>query len=145
MPIIEHSKKVFIDDRNDNTYIGIDLPFRKSAGPEGYFASTSFTIDAVKNNIRNLLRTKKGERIMQPNLGTNLDKYLFEVFTDETMLAIQNEIMNTIGTWLPFVEIKDLNIELDELSGVGKNTLNIHVVFNITRDPSTLESVNVII
>jgi phage baseplate assembly protein W len=145
MPIIEHSKKVFINDRDGNTYIGIDLPFRKSSGVEGYFASTSLTIDAVKNNIRNLLKTKKGERIMQPNLGTNLDKYLFETFTDETMLAIQNEILNTVGTWLPFVEVKDLDIELAELSGIGKNTLNVKVVFNITRDPNTLSSVNVTI
>jgi phage baseplate assembly protein W len=145
MPIIDHSKKIFINDRNDNTYIGIDLPFRKSSGQEGYFASTSFTIDAVKNNIRNLLKTKKGERLMQPNLGLNLDKFLFENFTDDTLLAIQNEILNTINTWLPFVEVKDLNVEMAELSDLGNNRLNVTVLFNITRDSNTLDSVNVTI
>ena len=37
----------FIEDKDQNVYIGIDLPFYKSDGPEGYFASTKTTIEAV--------------------------------------------------------------------------------------------------
>ena len=72
MAIKDTSKKPFVEDRDSNIFIGIDLPFRKSDGSEGWFASTSTTIDAVKNNIRNLLMTHSGERLMQPNLGLNL-------------------------------------------------------------------------
>ena len=143
MAIRDTKKKPFIEDRDDNIFIGIDLPFRRSDGKEGYFASTITTIEAVKNNIRNLVRTNKGERLMQPQLGLNLRNYLFEQFTDELVFSIQNDIVDTFKLWLPFVEIRDIQINMDENDSIGKNKMNINIVFNITRDPDTLESVQV--
>tara|TARA_Y100001963_G_scaffold90918_1_gene125287 strand:+ start:726 stop:1172 length:447 start_codon:yes stop_codon:yes gene_type:complete len=144
MAIKDLSKKPFIEDRDDNVFIGVDLPFRKSNGVEGWFASTSTTIDAVKNNIKNLLSTHKGERFMQPNIGLNLRKFLFEQFTDELRLQIENDVLDTFDFWLPFIQIKDLQVQMsDSLDSIGKNKLTINVVFNITRDPNTLESVQV--
>ena len=145
MAIKDTSKKPFIEDRDNNIFIGIDLPFRKSDGIEGWFASTTTTIEAVKNNIRNLLSTHKGERYMQPNIGLNLRKFLFEQFTDELRLQIENDILDTLDFWLPFIQVKDLKIEMSDATAgsVNNNKLIISVVFNITKDPNTLESVQV--
>jgi len=143
MAIKDTTRKPFIEDNDENIFIGIDLPFRKSNGKEGYFASTSTTIEAVKNNIRNLVNTHQGERLMQPNLGLNLRNYMFEQFTDETLLSIQNDIVDTFVVWLPFVEIRDIQISMNENDSIGKNTMSINIVFNITRDPDTLESVQI--
>ena len=145
MAIKDLSKKPFIEDRDNNIFIGIDLPFRKSDGIEGWFASTTTTIEAVKNNIRNLLSTHKGERYMQPNIGLNLRKFLFEQFTDELRLQIENDILDTLDFWLPFIQVKDLKIGMSDATAgsVNNNKLIISVVFNITRDPNTLESVQV--
>ena len=131
MAIKDLSKKQFVEDRNENIFIGIDLPFRKGENSEGWFASTTTTIDAVKNNIRNLLRTHKGERLLQPNIGLNLRKFLFEQFTDELRLQIENDILDTIDFWLPFIQVKNLEINmLSADDGIGKNTLIINVLFN---------------
>ena len=144
MAIKDIAKKPFIEDRNDNIFIGIDLPFRKSDGVEGWFAATTTTIKAVKSNIKNLLSTHKGERYMQPNMGLNLRKFLFEQFTDELRLQIENDILDTFNFWLPFVQVKDLQIKMSSPSdSVNTNKMIINVVFNITRDPNTLESVQV--
>ena len=145
MAIKDLSKKPFIEDRDDNVFIGIDLPFRKSDGIEGWFASTTTTITAVKNNIRNLLSTHKGERFMQPNIGLNLRKFQFEQFTDELRLQIENDILDTFEFWLPFVQVRDLEVQMSEVTagGVNNNKLIISVVFNIKRDTNTLESVQV--
>jgi len=143
MAIKDTTRKAFIEDNDENIFIGIDLPFRKSNGKEGYFASTSTTIEAVKNNIRNLVNTHQGERLMQPNLGLNLRNYMFEQFTDETLLSVQNDIVDTFKVWLPFVEIRDIQVSMDENDSIGKNKMSINIVFNITRDPDTLESVQI--
>ena len=143
MAIIDTSKKPFIEDRDDRIFIGIDIPFRKSDGPEGYFASTTTTIDAVKNNIRNLLQTNKGERFMQPSLGIELRKFLFEQFTDESRISIENDITDALNFWLPFVEIKKLIVAMDEEYDVGRNKLKIDITFNINKDPNTLSSVQI--
>ena len=42
---------------------------------------------------------------------------------------------------MPFVEIRDIQINMDENDSIGKNKMSINIVFNITRDPDTLESV----
>jgi phage baseplate assembly protein W len=143
MAIKDTKRKPYIEDNDENIFIGIDLPFRKSNGKEGYFASTTTTIEAVKNNIRNLVRTNTGERLMQPNLGLNLRNYMFEQFTDETILGVQNDIVDTFKVWLPFVEIRDIQVSMDENDSIGKNKMSINIVFNITRDPDTLESVQI--
>ena len=143
MAIKDTTRKPYIEDNDENIFIGIDLPFRKSNGVEGYFASTSTTIEAVKNNIRNLLNTQQSERLMQPQLGMNLRKYLFEQFSDETTFSIQNDIVDTFKNWLPFVEIQDIQVNMGDNDSVGKNTMNVTIVFNITQDPNTLESVSI--
>ena len=143
MAILDTSKKPFIQDRDNDVFIGINLPFKKSEGSEGYFLSTTTTIDAVKNNVKLLLSTDKGERIFQPNLGIGLRRFLFEPITGETTLAIQNEIVETFNFWLPFITIKDIKVETTSADGTNPNQISINVIFNLDKDPNTLESVQV--
>ena len=72
MAIKDTSRKPFIEDNDTRIKIGIDLPIRRGDEKDGWFASTDTTIEAVKNNIRNLLQTEEGERFFQPNLGIGL-------------------------------------------------------------------------
>ena len=143
MAILDTSKKPFIQDRDNDVFIGINLPFKKSEGSEGYFLSTTTTIEAVKNNVRLLLSTDKGERIFQPNLGIGLRRFLFEPITGETTLAIQNDIIDTFNFWLPFITIKDIQVETTSADGTNPNQISINVIFNLDKDPNTLESVQV--
>ena len=143
MAILDTSKKPFIQDRDNDVFIGINLPFKKSEGSEGYFLSTTTTIEAVKNNVKLLLSTDKGERIFQPNLGIGLRRFLFEPITGETTLAIQNEIIETFNFWLPFITIKDIKVETTSADGTNPNQISINVIFNLDKDPNTLESVQV--
>ena len=142
MAIRDINKKPHIIDRDNNIFIGIDLPFRKSDGAEGWFASTKTTLFAIKNNIHALLLTTKGERLMQPNLGLNLRKYLFEPFGANTRIAIENDIMDAFAFWLPFVNIKELEVNMTDKD---KNEINISITFNIKRDPRSFESIQVTI
>ena len=143
MAILDTSKKPFIQDRDNDVFIGINLPFKKSEGSEGYFLSTTTTIEAVKNNVKLLLSTDKGERIFQPNLGIGLRRFLFEPITGETTLAIQNEIIDTFNFWLPFITVKDIQVETTSADGTNLNQISINVIFNLDKDPNTLESVQV--
>ena len=142
MAIKDISKKPYIVDRDSSVTVGIDLPIRRGDITDGWFASTKTTIEAVKNNITNLLNTHQGERIMQPNLGLNLRSSLFEIINEESILSIQDSILDVMNFWLPFVEVR--NIELltnTEDSTIQTNEIRIKILFNIVQDPNTLESV----
>lgn len=131
-------------DRDSNVHIGIDLPIRNADNSEGFFATTKTTIGAVKNNIRNLMLTNAGERIMQPNFGMSLRKFLFEQISSDTILQIQTEIQEKISQFLPFVIVKDISVNMSEVQDrLGINKLNINVVFSISQDPNTLESLEI--
>ena len=143
MAIKDTTRKPFIEDNDTNVFIGLDLPIRKSDGKEGYFASTSTTIEAVKNNISSLLLTERGERFFQPTLGLNLKKYLFEDINGGLVAQIKEDIDQIFTVWLPFVEISKLEVKLFENdSSINPNTILLNIIFNIMQDPNTLASVS---
>ena len=146
MAFKDKTKNPFIEDRDTNVFIGIDLPFRKSDGPDGWFASTTTTIEAVKNNIRNFLQTELGDRLFQPQLGIGLRKYIFEPITPDTLIIIQDDILDRFNVWMPFVEIRDIKVKSGDSNSeenIGKNQISIIIDFNIKQDPNTLTSVQV--
>jgi len=142
MAIKDTSRKPFIQDNDTNVKVGIDLPIRRDDAVDGFFATTSTTIEAVKNNIRNLLNTNEGERFFQPNLGLNLKRLLFEHINDENLIGVQDSILDKLQVWLPFVEVRDIQIETIESNQVvGANEIRVKILFNIKQDPNTLDSV----
>ena len=142
MAIKDTSRKPYIEDNDDKVKIGIDLPIRRDDASGGFFASTTTTIEAVKNNIRNLLQTEEGERFFQPNLGINLKRKLFENLKEGDIADIQNTILDKFDFWLPFVETRDIQILTNsDDTTIGVNTIIIKIIFNIKQDPNTLESV----
>ena len=146
MAIQDNSKKPYIIDNDTNIKIGIDLPIRRSNTKEGFFASTSTTIEAVKNNIRNLLNTHQGERLMQPTLGLNLRNYLFNQITEDTVFKIQNEIMDIFEFWLPFVMVRDIQVKTaDNDRTIDSNKIVINIVFSIEQDPNTTDSIQIVV
>ena len=103
---------------------------------------TSTTIEAVKNNIRNLLQTNEGERFFRPNLGLNLRQILFEHVKSENLIRVQDSILDKIELWLPFVEVRDIEVQTRESNvAIGANEVRVKILFNIKRDPNTLDSV----
>ena len=137
MAIKDLSRKPYIEDNDTNVRIGIDLPIRKGNDIDGYFASTSTTIEAVKNNIRNLLFTNQGERLFQPNIGTKLRNYLFSQITEGVLVQIQEEVITIFKFWLPFVEVKNIEVKTNNTF----NRVSLNIVFNIKQDPNTLDSI----
>tara|TARA_E500000331_G_scaffold259548_1_gene250398 strand:+ start:731 stop:1162 length:432 start_codon:yes stop_codon:yes gene_type:complete len=142
MPILDRRSNQFIEDKDTRVSVGIDFPFARVPNQDGYFSTTKTTIESVKNNIRLLLQTQKGERIFQPNLGMNIRRFLFEQITEDTQVQIENDIVDTFATWLPFVELREIDINTADQD---KNQINIKIVFNIKRAPNTIESVGVVL
>ena len=142
MAIRDTSRKPYIEDNDTKVKIGIDLPIRRGDDLDGFFATTSTTIEAVKNNIRNLLQTEEGERFFQPNLGIGLRRLLFEHITNENLIGVQDTILDKIEFWLPFVEIRNIQVlSRDDSTDIGANEIRVKIDFNIKQDPNTLDSI----
>ena len=141
MAIVDRNSKRFIEDRDTRVSVGLDLPLGRD-GNGTYFATTDTTVDSIKNDVRLLLLTQRGERVMQPFLGMDIRRFLFEQITDDTSIEIENDIVETFQTWLPFVELRDIDIDLKDQD---RNQIKINVKFNIVNAPSELQSVGVVL
>ena len=144
MAIIDKNhNKWFIDDKDENVFIGLKIPMALDNGSE---ASTKTTLEAVKQNVLNLCSTERGERVMQPNLGLRLRHYLFEPFSHDLILEVKNTIAEALKYWLPFILINDINVRMsDNQTGDFINVMDVKVNFSLKKDPTSHESVQITI
>jgi len=69
--------------------------------------------DAVKDALKNLLLTDRGERLMQPNLGGNIRSLLFENLTPAVLQMIKTQIEETVKLYEPRAELIDVTVAAD--------------------------------
>jgi len=116
-------------DLQKNIAIGVSLPFN---GP-GVFNSTYTTKDQIKSNLVNLLLTSTGERIMNPNFGTYLKRFLFEGITDSNLESLKDNLLNSISIYIPDITV--INIIVTPNTDYNSIDLNIDYVVNISQSP----------
>jgi phage baseplate assembly protein W len=141
MAIVDKSrlKTPNVFDQDESVALGLKLPMTFD---NGYDASTKTTLEAVKQNVLNLCSTEIGERVMQPNLGVSIKKYLFEPFSEDLVVQVQDTIVESMNFWLPFVQLNDIRVKMsDNNSDVGRSTMEISVDFSLKQDPTSTESV----
>lgn len=64
--------------------------------------------DSVKDALRNLMLTEKGERLFQPTIGSDIRKSLFDNMTPATVKLIEQNVRNTINNFEPRVTVIDV-------------------------------------
>ena len=122
-------RKVVKDTKDFDSYAyGITLPL--SRGETGFFQQAFVSFEQAKSNLKNLLLTKKGERIMQPEFGTGLQSLLFEQADGNLEQKIEETITKNVSYWLPYITIKNIDIVMtDELK--DKNQVNVGLEFTV--------------
>ncbi len=95
-------------DFEKDVAVGIDLPMLSSHGSS--FKLNYTTLDQAVANARNLLLTNRGERVMQPEFGCDLDNIVFENLTNSTIVTVESNIRSNFDYWLPYIFINSLSV-----------------------------------
>jgi phage baseplate assembly protein W len=121
-------QKIVTDTKTYNDYaVGISLPIQIT---NVAFAQTFQTIDQLKSNIKNLLLTVRGERLMQPEFGSGLYELLFEMNTDEFNQTVEDEIRTSLQRWLPIVTVDEVIVEESNVLR-DTNQFNVSLKFSV--------------
>lgn len=72
----------------------------------GPFTMHADIVESVKQNIKLILLTNPGERIMLPNFGVGLKTYLFELDTPNLESKINEKIKQQFKKFMPFLDLK---------------------------------------
>jgi phage baseplate assembly protein W len=124
------------NDLNPDVRIGLKLPFTRDRA--GLFGLTETTLEQAGHNIKNLLLTAKGERVMQPDFGSGLRELLFEQYTEDLTDRIKEEIQEAMSTWLPYIVISSVDIIQDE---TNPNQTKVDLDFSLNYEPNRFESI----
>jgi hypothetical protein len=130
-------KKMLNDTGQYEDYaIGITLPIQIG---NNAFNQAFTTIEQAKSNIKNLLLTNRGERVMQPEFGSGLRELLFNFNDNKLETDIEDTIVNSLEYWLPYVIVDDIVIEQSD-GNKDSNIVYVSVSFKISGMPQ-LETV----
>jgi len=125
---IEPVKSVSYDSKSKGgKKFGLKFPFGDVS--EGNFLKKSSDLELIKSNLRQLLQTSRGERVMLPNFGTNLKKYLMEPLDQALLNQIRREVGESIYKYATNVNVLRLQVfPLENASSGGGHTLLIRLV-----------------
>lgn len=106
------------------------LPLTKDP-VDGYALNKDY-VDLVKQNLKMILLTAPGERIMEPDFGVGLRNYLFDNDSAASRNKIETRIRNQIGAYMPFVEIKSIELNsIDNQVNTSASELRVDMKFRI--------------
>ena len=134
--------KVKVTDLTENDYKVLGIGINQRSNSNGVFATNYTTLQQASNNLKNLILTRKGERMMQPEFGCDVWKVLFEQLTDGIEQSIENAIVNAVSTWLPYLNIDTIIFDYDE-NDIDTNTITLDIKFSLVSNPNLSESIQI--
>ena len=86
----------------------------------------------VKQNLKMLILTNPGERMMDINFGVGLRKYLFEMNDKNTYQDIASRIRTQVSQYMSFVEVQEIEfITPEDNRDLFPHDLRLKVIFKI--------------
>jgi phage baseplate assembly protein W len=135
--------KVKVDDLTQNDYKVLGIGINKNSNKGGVFAVNYTTLNQAKDNIKNLILTRKGERLMQPEFGCDVWKVLFEPMDGQIIEnLIENYIIDAVETWLPYLTITNIIFDYDD-TDIDLNKIILEIKFALSSNPNLTETITI--
>ena len=131
-------------DFEPDVAVGVKLPFNGNSPGRTFnqnyasgsisgasvFAQSYTTEEQAISNLKNLLLTRKGERFMQPDFGTQIIDSLFEPSTEDLEVSVEEGLNEDIALWLPYILIDEINVT----RLIDQHILDIALRFKVTEN-----------
>ena len=120
---------------NQNLYKDFNANFLRH--PVTGALATVSDVDAVKQSIRNLIATNRGERLYQPLVGSDIRSLLFENIDAVTVDIAKRLVRESLENYEPRAEVLGVDI-LEDSDGNG---INIKITFSVenSQEPVDLD------
>ena len=69
----------------------------------------------IKESIRIILGTAKGERLMRPEFGCDIHKHVFSAATPATLNLIESSVREALVRWEPRIDIESVEARTDDV------------------------------
>lgn len=113
---------------------GIKYPFTSDNNDGLYLDLNENYGEGIKSQVLHVIFTPKGQKLRDPEFGTNLIKYIFNQSDNETFNSIKTEITSQVTKYVPSVEFRDISIYSDEN---GENGIIVMVEYGVKKGEMT--------
>jgi hypothetical protein len=108
-------------------FLGVGWKFPLSIDYKGKVAVSVFE-DDIKEAIRIILGTAKGERLMRPDFGCSINEYVFCSMDTLNLHLIENTVYEALTKWEPRIEV--LSVKTDARSA-EEGTILINIDYRV--------------
>jgi phage baseplate assembly protein W len=112
--------------------IGPLLPLSTDSRHGVYSLITNYH-DEIKQNFKNLVLTNPGERIMNPDFGVGIRRFLFEN-RDHVPHQIEKRLYAQVARYMPYIEIENMFFDSDDNAGtdlIDRHILSVKIIFSV--------------
>jgi phage baseplate assembly protein W len=135
--------KVNVVDLSENDYKILGIGINNTSDSNGIFYVNYTTLTQAKDNLKNLILTRKGERLMQPEFGCDVWKVLFEQLDGNLIeTSIETSILDAVSIWLPYLNIDTIVFDYDE-NDIDNNRIALDIKFSLVSNKNLSESIQI--
>jgi phage baseplate assembly protein W len=138
---VENKNYKFTDIHLDLEYKSVDNPYAFSKNKLNDI-KIDYDVAAIRNALVNLLTTAPLQKLLEPDFGLDLRRYLFLPATEEVANQIRNDIYTVINRYETRILLTSVNITIYE----DKNEIEIDILFDVPslniKDVSLLGTLN---
>ena len=123
-------------DENPDAALGIKV----ASTNQSVFTALYTIPQQTRENLKNLLFTRKGERYMMPEYGTDILQSVFEPSTYELASALQESIIEAVSTWLPYIAIQNFKVVTSQDDPTVQHMVEVSFTYTVENfDPATIK------
>ena len=135
--------KVNVTDLTQNNYKILGIGINRASNSNGIFATNYTTLTQAKDNLKNLILTKKGERLQQPEFGCDIWLLVFEQIDGENLEnRIESSILDAVQSWIPNININQIIFDYDN-NDIDNNRITLDIKFSLISNPNLTETIQV--
>jgi len=111
--------------------LSVALPLRIDP-VDGVYGLNKTLVDMATQNLKMVILTSPGERIMEPEFGVGVRNYLFAQNSPGLSSQLRDRISQQVSKYLPYISLNNLQVFSPSISGDTDNTrLNIIINYSI--------------
>jgi hypothetical protein len=125
--------------------IGIKTPMNLGEGTDGLLAMHRNLDENIADNLRNLILTNKGERLMDYNFGANIKELVFELGTEEGDTEAIRRIASAVSVYLPFVSPDTFETFIEQQTETNPPRVGIRMTYTVSGVSNKPRSIEILL
>tara|TARA_R110002110_G_scaffold7291_4_gene37050 strand:- start:186 stop:578 length:393 start_codon:yes stop_codon:yes gene_type:complete len=111
--------------------LSVALPLRIDP-VDGAYGLNKTLVDMATQNLKMVILTSPGERVMEPEFGVGVRNYLFAQNSPGLSAQLRDRISQQVSKYLPYISLNNLQVFSPSiLGGIDNTRLNIIINYSI--------------